>query len=85
MVEDLVAKHLIPAGRLLSISPLLKVLNNRQGVPKFAYLDQALQKVFDKRLKLLIFSSHISVPSVITEVDDSVSMLSSHMVCSSFT
>ena len=50
-------KHLIPAGRLLSISRLLKVLDNRPDVSKFAYLDQLLRKVFDKRLKLLRFSN----------------------------
>lgn len=75
LAQDFITNHLNSEGRLLSSSPLLKVLESCDDVPKFEYLDEVLKDVFENSPKLLIFSSYISVATVITEVSDSVSML----------
>ena len=59
LTQNFITIHLNSKKRLMSPSPLLKVLRSCDDLPNFEYLDEVLKHVFENSLKFLVFSNYI--------------------------
>ena len=78
LITNFVVNYLKFNDRLLKFSSLQNVVTNSQNIFKFNFLNAILQKMYEYHFKLLIFSIYISIISIITKINDSIFMLSSH-------